>query len=211
VIGLDKSYEQTGEGEKEFSLVNGAGTVNIVIENRHGSIYLLDELHQSEDWESKISRKVEVLLKDKIIPTLENLTAENAPKIQKQIRKAGEKLSKIEINIPNIENKVKKTLDQVSESITVNLDDNAEDIEKYKKVAIDKVNKAWENISDFVAHKKPAGVRPADEPSQATGKSKDKNKDVNERSRLKILELLEKGTITTEEAEKLLKALNGGE
>ncbi len=206
IIGLDKSYEQKGEGEKEFKLVNGSGSVTIEIANRQGAIILLDELHQHEELESKVSRKIEILLKEKIIPSLESMTSENAPRIRRQIRKAGEKLSRIEINIPDIENKIKKVLNQVSETISTTLEDNAEDIEKYKDTAINKVNKTWDNISDYVAKKK-SDVE--DELSKAGGHlKKEQAQEVNERSKLKILELLEKGTITPEDAEKLLKALN---
>lgn len=73
-IGLDKEYEQKGHGQKEFKLTNGSGKVEISAENYHGGINILDELHKSESAEGKISHKVEVLLKDKIIPTIENLT-----------------------------------------------------------------------------------------------------------------------------------------
>ena len=114
----------------------------------------MDKMHRDEDMESKVTHKIEVLLKEKIIHTLENLTTENAPKIKKQIDKMAEKLSNIEIDIPDIEDKVKNIISSISESITVKYDDNAEDIEKYKDAAIDKVNKTWENISDYVAQKK---------------------------------------------------------
>lgn len=192
-IGLDKEYEQKGHGQKEFKLTNGSGKVEISAENYHGGINILDELHKSESAEGKISHKVEVLLKDKIIPTIENLTNENAPKVEKQIRKVGEKLSKIEINIPDIEDKIKNVINQVTESIHTNLEENADDIENIKNTAINSVNKTFDNISNSIK-------------SQA--KTNDERKDsVDERSRLKILELLEKGKINPDEAERLLKAL----
>ena len=206
MIGLDKDYEQKGEGEKEFKIVNGAGSVEINIENHHGSIILLDEIHAKEDIESKVSRKIETILKSKVIPTIEKLTKENAPKIQKQLHKAGEKLSKIEINIPEIETKVKNTLDQVSETIKVTLDENADDIEKYKDMAIDKVNKTIDNVTDFVTGQKEKAETEHEKPKSTMREKQAKN--VEERSKLKILELLEIGKITPQEAEKLLKALN---
>jgi len=208
MIGLDKSYEQSGDDKKEFKLVNGSGSVNIDIESKLGGILLMDKMHRQEDLEGKFSHKIEVLLKEKIIPTLENLTAENAPKIQKKINKMNEKLSNIEIDIPDIEDKVKNILSQISETITVTLDDSAEDIEKYKDAAINKVNKSWDNISDYVAKKK--GDVESEINKQSGNIKKNKEEEVKERSRLKILELLEQGKITPDDAEKLLRALNGG-
>jgi len=208
MIGLDKSYEQSGDDEKEFKLVNGSGSVKIDIESKLGGILLMDKMHHHEDLEGKVSHKIEVLLKEKIIPTLENLTKENAPKIQKKINKLAEKLSNIEIDIPDIEDKLKNIVSQISDTITVTIDDNAEDIEKYKDVAINKVNKTWDNISDYVAKKK-SDVE--SEINKQTGNiKKNKEEDVKERSRMKILELLEQGKITPDDAEKLLRALNGG-
>ncbi|MCF7920106.1 MAG: DUF4097 domain-containing protein [Candidatus Cloacimonetes bacterium] len=193
-IGLDKSYEMQGDGQKEYSLTNGSGSVIIDIENSHGNINILDELHHSEKMDSQISHKIEILFKEKIIPTLENLTAENAPKVQEKLRKAGEKLSKLEINIPDIEIKIKKALNSVSDSLNHAWDDNAEDIDKFKDSAINTVNKTWENIS--------GGWKDNREKAQEA-----RTETVQDRSRLKILELLEKGKITPDEAEKLLKAL----
>ncbi|MCF7911289.1 MAG: hypothetical protein K9M99_02075 [Candidatus Cloacimonetes bacterium] len=207
MIGLDKSYEQSGDGEKEFTLLNGSGSVNIDVESQTGSILLMDELHVDADVEGKMSRKVEILLKEKIIPALETLTAENAPKIQKQINKMGEKLSKINIDIPEIEGRIKEVLNNISETINLTLEENSEDIEKYKDVAINKVNKTMENISDFVAKKK--NDVESELSKQAGNLKKDKAEEVMERSKLKILELLEQGKITPQEAEKLLQALSG--
>jgi F0F1-type ATP synthase membrane subunit b/b' len=205
VLGLDKSYEQKGEGAKEFTLVNGSGKVGINVENSLGAIMLLDSLHQQEDIEGKISRKVEILLKEKLLPGLENLTKENAPKIQKQLNKVGEKLSKIELDLPDLESKIKRAINQVTETISVNLEESGEDIEHYKDVAMEKVNRTLENIGGFVSKKK-ADVE--EEVSKAGKKYyKDHSSAVMERSRLKILELLESGKITPDEAEKLLKAL----
>ena len=168
----------------------------------------MDKMHRQEDLEGKVSHKIEVLLKEKIIPTLENLTAENAPKIQKKINKMSEKLSNIEIDIPDIEEKVKNILSQISDTMTITLDDNTEeDIEKYKDAAINKVNKSWDNISDYVAQKKSdveTGIN-----KQSGNIKKNKEEEVNERSRMKILELLEQGKITPDDAEKLIRALNG--
>jgi len=206
MIGLDKNYEKSGDDEKEFKLVNGSGSVKIDIESKMGGILLMDKMHRDENMEGKVSRKIEVLLKEKIIPTLENLTKENAPKIQKKINKLSEKLSNIEIDIPDIEDKVKNIINHISDSITVTLDDNAEDIEKYKDAAINKVNKTWDNISDYVAKKKSdveTGI------NKQSGNIKKNKEEVNERSRMKILELLEQGKITPDDAEKLIRALNG--
>jgi hypothetical protein len=77
-------------------------------------------------------------------------------------------------------------------------DENVEDIDKFKDSAIHKVNKAWENISDNWKGYKDKVKEPKTDP-------------VQERSRLKILELLENGKITPDEAERLLKALGKGE
>jgi SHOCT-like domain len=206
MIGLDKSYEQRGDGEKEFTIVNGSGSVNIDIESQLGSILLMDELHIHADVEGKISRKVEAILKDKIIPTLESLTHENAPKIQKQINKMGERLSRINIDIPEIEGKIKDVINSISDTINVNLAENSEDIEKYKDAAINKVNMTMENISEFVAKKK-SDVE-SELGKQAGNLKKDKAEEVMERSKLKILELLEQGKINPQEAERLLKALS---
>jgi hypothetical protein len=197
-IGLDKSYETKGDGEKEYTITNGSASVEIEVENRHGSINILDELHRKEKPEGWISHKIEMLLKDKVIPTIETLTAENAPKVQKQIRKAGEKLSKLEIDIPDIELKIKKALNQVSESINTNFGENSEDIEKMKDSAINKVNKAWDNISGSW--------------KETHDKAKeDKAETIQDRSRMKILELLEKEKISPDEAERLLRALGNKE
>lgn len=207
MIGLDKSYEQTGDGEKEFKLINGSGSVNIDVESKIGGITLIDNLHAHEDINGKVSRKIEALLKEKIIPTLENLTAENAPKIQKKLNKIGEKLSNIDIDIPELEGKIQNIISQISNSIHTSVGDSAEDIEKYKDVAIDKVNKTWENISDYVAKKK-SDVE-SEISKQSGNMSKNKSEEVKERSKMKILELLEQGKITPDDAEKLLRALNG--
>jgi hypothetical protein len=168
--------------------------VIINVKNRFGNINILDELHRMEGHEGWVAQKVEKVLKEKLIPTIETLTSENAPRVQKKLRKLGEKLNKLEIDIPDIEFKIKKALNQVSDSINVNLEENADEIEKMKDTAIDRVNKVWENIS--------GGWK---DPQQD---KKKKNTDtVEERSRLKILELLENGKITPDEAERLLKAL----
>jgi len=189
-MGLSGDYENRTEDEfKVFEMVKGSGKVDIKVENEHGSIRLIPNKQEFKEFDISF-------VGDILEGALPSISKEKMDKMKKKLDKVKikmenlnlpdmSKLPDIEKIVEKVETEVKKVMNKMGE----------EDFLKEKATQI-KVE-----ISDAVGkvHKKMVE-------KELSPKEKSV---VDERSRIKILELLEKGIINAEEAERLINAMEG--
>lgn len=189
-MGLSGHYENRTEEEyKIFEMVKGSGKVDIKVENEHGSIRLIPNKQEFKEFDISF-------VGDILEGALPSISKEKMDKVKKKLDKVKikmenlnlpdmSKLPDIEKIVEKVESEMKKAMGKVS---------NEEFIKE--KAAQIKVE-----ISDVVGkvHKKMVE-------KELSPKEKS---EVDERSRIKILELLEKGIINAEEAERLINAMEG--
>ncbi len=182
-VGISGDYNQDVEdGIKRLEMVRGSGTATIKAKTVMGSI-ILSDTHRVK---TEYSPSFDI---DSVIDDLMSyIPSDKLDKVSQQMEKVKEKIRNI--NLPDFEKKVESSLKKVEETIQneLNKESNKEAFVKVKaniKQATDKLHEKFKT-----------------QKHQEKADSTDRNK-----SRLKILQLLEDGKITAEEAEKLLKAV----
>lgn len=195
-VALDGDYEQLNEdGFKGIEMVRGAAKVDIDVKNLHGSIVITNKKLGSSQGITipNISEIFDSVLNEIPDETTRLKVEDKIKKAQEQLKKAHGQLSKIKI--ADVESVVNDALSGIKTEVSTIIHDLSSD--DFKKKAETTINTSFTKVMDAV--KNVVKDRPVSESAK---------REVDERSRMKILDLLEKGTITAEEAERLLKAMD---
>jgi len=182
-IGLDGDYDRKKDDEgQRIEMVKGSGKVKIEAKNQLGSIQIMKEPLQKDvhmDFSS---------FGDNISDIFDNIPFDECMKKSKEAMKQVKKSFKNKnFDFSNTFENAMDTLEKNKDKIKAKIDEeikdkkHAEELKKKFKEAIESVKEAF--------HKREG------------------EKDSMSESRMKILDMLEKGTITPDEAERLIKAL----
>ncbi len=187
-VGLKGDHDGINKGinvrdEKNLNMVKGAGTVKIVVENEYGTIRLVDTAKSKKTFDFSF-------VSDIMDKSLKNVPEEYSETVKKGLESAREAIKNIEIPdvsviMTEVQNKMKDVVDKFSNS-------------EFKEQAEDKINEGFSKVVQEVHER----VKDRD----LTDNEQDK---VDDRSRLKILQMLADGKITADEAEKLITAMEG--
>ena len=187
-VGLKGNHDGLNEGinigdEKNLNMVKGAGTVKIVAENEYGSIRLVDTAKSKKTFDFSF-------VSDIMDKSLKNVPDEYAETVKKGLESAREAIKNIDIPdvsviMTEVQDKMKDVMEKFSSS-------------DFKEQTEEKIN---EGISKVVQE-----VQERVKDRDLTDNERTK---VDERSRLKILQMLADGKITADEAEKLITAMEG--
>lgn len=195
-VALDGDYEQiTEDGFKGIEMLRGAAKVDIDVKNLHGSIVVTNKKIGSSQGVNipNISEIFDSVLNEIPDDSTRQKVEEKIKKAQEQLKKAQEQLSKIKLT--DVEAVVNDALKGIKTEVNTIIHDLSSD--DFKKKAETTINTSFTKVVDAV--KNVVKDRPISDSAR---------REVDERSRMKILELLENGTITAEEAERLLKAMD---
>ena len=187
-VGLKGNYDGLNEGlnigdEKNLNMVKRAGTVKIVAENEYGSIRLVDTVKSKKTFDFSF-------VSDIMDKSLKNVPEEYSETVKKGLESAREAIKNIDIPdvsviMTEVQDKMKDVMEKFSSS-------------EFKEQTEEKIN---EGISKVVQE-----VHERVKDRDLTDNERNK---VDERSRLKILQMLADGKITADEAEKLITAMEG--
>jgi hypothetical protein len=179
-IGLKGEYDgESDSTSKIIEMTQGAGTVAIKVQNKQGSINIMPA-NKGFGYSHHFDF-------DFITNTLDNvldiIPQEYRKKAQQDFNKTKEKLQNIDLgkisgNVETALNEVKDELDKFAQKVSES---------KFQEDLKQKVRQGVQKVK--------------------TNLSSSSRKEVDERSRLKILQLLEDGKITPDEAERLLAAI----
>jgi hypothetical protein len=189
-VGLEGNYDRRQEGNTHIiEMVKGSGKVEIFVKNRHGSISFMNNPIKDGKFKfdmSHISKAMDNAMKH--IPD-EYCDKE---KILRKMEKAKKKLKNIKI--PDMKSVMTEVMTDVQDEMKNVYKDFS--TEEFKEKAEQEINEGISMVMGKVQEKvKDQSV------------SEQEKREVNERSRLKILQMLSDGKITADEAEKLLKAM----
>ncbi len=187
-VGLKGDYNGLEQGlnignEKKLNMVQGSGKVEISAKNQMGSINLMNHPMKGGNFKFDMSFMSDIM---------DNIPEEyfDKKKIIKKIEKAQKKIKNI--NMPDMKNIMTEVMEDVQ--------DNIKNI--YTTVSSEEFQeKVEEKISD--------GISKVMEKAKEQSLSEQEQNEVDERSRLKILQMLADGKITADEAEKLIAAMEG--
>jgi hypothetical protein len=180
---LEGIQDVNNENKKAVNIQRGSGNVKIYIKNENGSINIVkDSKHRSYQFGFEM-KDVSKILEDAMtnIPNEFDLT-----KVNESIEKAKKTVENS--SFPDINLIVKTAMKRIKKEINENKTKQTDLPEKVQR----KVNSVLEN---FVAKFEDLPL------------SEKQQEKVEERSRLKILQMLQDGKITADEAEKLMKTM----
>jgi len=187
-IGLKGNYDGLEKGhnigdKKKLNMVRGAGTVKIVAENEYGTIRLVDTAKSKKTFDFSF-------VSDIMDKSLKNVPEEYSESVKKGLESAREAIKNIEIPdvsviMTEVQDKMKGVMEKFSSS-------------EFKEQTEEKIN---EGISKV--------VQEVHERVKDRDLTKSERTKIDERSRLKILQMLADGKITADEAEKLITAMEG--
>jgi len=189
-MGLSGDYENRTEDEyKVFEMVKGSGKVEINVENEHGSIRLVPNKQEFKEFDISF-------VGDILEGALPSISKEKMEKVKKKLDKV--KIKMENLNLPDMSKlpDIEKIVDKVESEMKKVMGKLSDEESLKEKAAQIKVE-----ISDAVGKVHKKMVEKELTPKEKTA--------VDERSRIKILELLEKGIINAEEAERLINAMEG--
>ena len=191
-VGLKGDYDGLEEGlnignEKKLNMVQGSGKVEISAKNQMGSINLMNHPMKGGNFKFDMSFMSDIM---------DNIPEEyfDKRKIIKKIEKAKKKMRNI--NMPDMKNIMTEVMEDVQDNIknvytTVSSEEFQEKVEE-------KINDGISKVIEKVQEK-----------AKEQSLSEEERDEVDERSRLKILQMLADGKITADEAEKLITAMEG--
>jgi len=187
-VGLKGDYDGINEGlnigdEKNLNMVKGPGTVKIMAENEYGTIRLVDTAKSKTTFDLSF-------VGDIIDKSLKNVPGEYSETVKKGMEKARDTMKNIEIPdvseiMTEVQDKIKHVMNKFSSS-------------DFKEQTEEKINEGISKVVQEVHER----VKDRDLTDNEQYK-------VDERSRLKILQMLADGKITADEAEKLITAMEG--
>ncbi|MCD4817920.1 MAG: hypothetical protein K8S23_04450 [Candidatus Cloacimonetes bacterium] len=196
-VGLKGNYEKFKEdGQHCIHLVHDSGNVKIHAENENGSIRLVENLQKNHSYSynfdfNGFSDKMDNIL-DKIPDEAKKI------KVKKKLKKLENKLGNFNFhaNIPDFGHIIEEAMEGVPEEIENQLKNI--DFSKFGKKQSKKLRKKIHIVTDKI------------QDSLENQKLNDEEREVvDERSRKKIFELLEQGKINADEAERLIRAMEG--
>ena len=194
-IGIPDDYDQhTKDEAKIVEIVRGAAKVDITVNNQSGSIVITNKksaINQAIILPD-ISEVFSSVLQEIPDEKTRDMVEVKLKKAQEKLKAAQNRFSKIQLS--DVETVVNDALEGIKTEVTTILHDVSSDT--FKKKAETTINSNISKVVDAVQHVvKDRDVSPAT------------RQKVDERSRLKILELLEAGKISADDAERLLKAM----
>ncbi|NQT64959.1 MAG: hypothetical protein HQ554_02160, partial [FCB group bacterium] len=179
-VGLKGDYDGINDGinigdEKNLNMVKGAGTVKIMAENEYGTIRLVDTARSKKTFDFSF-------VSDIMDKSFKNVPEEYSETVKKGMEKAKDAMKNIEI--PNV-NEIMADVQDKMKGVFAKFSSD-----EFKEQAEEKIN---EGISKVVQE-----VHERVKDRDLTDNEQTK---VDERSRLKILQMLADGKITADEAE----------
>ncbi|MFC1898245.1 hypothetical protein ACFLYJ_01610 [Candidatus Cloacimonadota bacterium] len=188
-ISLPGDYERKQTDDKHIlELTKGSGNVKITAKNELGSINLLNQAGKQFDFDTeKISH-----IFDNVIDRLPEDIEIDTEKIKAKLERAKEKLKNVKLpDLPKLQIQIDKAMNDVNKEMkNIKMDIRLDDI----------MEKADEAISK--------AVNVVKDKFSSSEMTEDETQEVNKRSKRKILEMLQDGKITVDEAEELIKAMN---
>ena len=195
-VGLEGNYDRRKEGNMQIlEMVRESGNVEISTKNRNGSIHFVKNPDQTFGVNFDFSS-----ISDTLDKVLDNVPQEiDKEKIRHRIEKAKEKIKGIKINIPDVSNIAQDAMKGVQEEISGIFTEEMKDKIKENKNREKTAEKMNQKINKVMTKIKTA--------FETHGHSEKHDEKVDEINRLKILQMLQDGKITSDEAERLIKAL----
>ncbi|HEX37646.1 MAG TPA: hypothetical protein ENG70_02145 [Candidatus Cloacimonetes bacterium] len=189
-VGIKGEYDRKKDDDTQIlEMIRGSGNVKIEIKNQNGSIQLMkDPLQKDVQFNlSELGENLEHIFEE--IPFEEGM------------EKAKEALKNVKHHFKNMQFDFSKNFEKMMNNIEVNkekikakIDSEIKDKKRAEEIR-NTFKETFESLKEAFYKKK----QEKEEASQS--------KEEMSQSRLKILELLEKGTITPDEAERLLNAI----
>ncbi len=216
--------------ENKYTIKSGDGNTRINVKTENGSIrlnsdghinldfiklkldQLKDDINNSKSFDDK--EDVQKLLNNIIDYLNKNLNSINEEKVKDAVKHAIDKLKQVveDFDVEGAKNKVTETVEEISSNIYKDLSDIAKQVKDKieREFPREKIrmqfNDQMENVFDKHSFKKM--FEPLKKMKHFHFDLNEKEKqEVSERSRMKILEMLEAGKITSDDAERLLKAI----
>ncbi|HHE38295.1 MAG TPA: hypothetical protein ENL20_06955 [Candidatus Cloacimonetes bacterium] len=194
-IGLEGNYDRKTDNDIHIiEMIKESGNVEITAKNENGSIRIMKNPHHGKYHGMGAGFNFDLSgISDILDGVVEKIPDDiNTEKIKIKIEKAKDKLKNVKIPDVSmiIENVMTGVQKEINESISKELN-NEKAKETMEKVKI-KIEKAMNKVQEKFTS------------SELSEKEK---QEVDERSRLKILQMLQDGKITADEAERLLKAM----
>ncbi|MFO8144646.1 MAG: DUF4097 family beta strand repeat-containing protein [Candidatus Syntrophosphaera sp.] len=203
-----------GEGNNKIRVKTENGPIKLSTDGQTDLGYIKMKINEMKD---AINKAVKPEDKEKLEKILETLTARvekavgsiTEEKVKDSLTKALDKLKAIVENfdVQDTKDKVVKSVDQIGDEVTDVLKVFIRKVkEPFQESAGESghLRREMDSLKDYIGQVIDSTLAKA----QAKGTSGAEKQAVDERSRTKILEMLESGKITAEEAERLLKAIS---
>ena len=199
-----------GEGTSQIKAISDNGTIKINAENRLNLDFVMNKLEQIKIALQKVNSEAE---KQKVVEMVNKITTYinrladsiKEEKIKEKITSATSKLKDLVVNFDFREtnDKVIKSVEDIGSQIQDAFKEGIKNI----KESVDDLKKHRFHTESVAAYVKKILDSPQIKPYLGGEYKKKEKEDIADRSRIKILEMLEAGKITAEEAERLLKAI----
>mgnify|MGYP000880659634 FL=1 len=199
-----------GEGTSQIKAISENGTIKINAENRLNLDFVMNKLEQIKIALQKVNSEAE---KQKVVEMVNKITTYinrladsiKEEKIKEKITSATSKLKDLVVNFDFREtnDKVIKSVEDIGSQIQDAFKEGIKNI----KESVDDLKKHRFHTESVAAYVKKILDSPQIKPYLGGEHKKKEKENIADRSRIKILEMLEAGKITAEEAERLLKAI----
>ncbi|HOS08029.1 MAG TPA: DUF4097 family beta strand repeat-containing protein [Candidatus Cloacimonas acidaminovorans] len=199
-----------GEGTSQIKAISDNGTIKINAENRLNLDFVMNKLEQIKIALQKVNSEAE---KQKVVEMVNKITTYinrladsiKEEKIKEKITSATSKLKDLVVNFDFREtnDKVIKSVEDIGSQIQDAFKEGIKNI----KESVDDLKKHRFHTESVAAYVKKILDSPQIKPYLGGEHKKKEKENIADRSRIKILEMLEAGKITAEEAERLLKAI----
>lgn len=199
-----------GEGTSQIKAISDNGTIKINAENRLNLDFVMNKLEQIKIALQKVNSEAE---KQKVVEMVNKITTYinrladsiKEEKVKEKITSATSKLKDLVVNFDFREtnDKVIKSVEDIGSQIQDAFKEGIKNI----KESVDDLKKHRFHTESVAAYVKKILDSPQIKPYLGGEHKKKEKENIADRSRIKILEMLEAGKITAEEAERLLKAI----
>ena len=199
-----------GEGTSQIKAISENGTIKINAENRLNLDFVMNKLEQIKIALQKVNSEAE---KQKVVEMVNKITTYinrladsiKEEKIKEKITSATSKLKDLVVNFDFREtnDKVIKSVEDIGSQTQDAFKEGIKNI----KESVDDLKKHRFHTESVAAYVKKILDSPQIKPYLGGEHKKKEKENIADRSRIKILEMLEAGKITAEEAERLLKAI----
>jgi DUF4097 and DUF4098 domain-containing protein YvlB len=213
---------EVGDSALKISLTTENGMIKISSSDMIGGDffkgkleYIKEMLKDNSEAGIKETHKIIGQLLASLTKMLEKVKDED---IREKIEKALALLKswKAKINDPEVKDNIKDTFDNVSQEVGIAIQEALKATqeamiaakEKYKEEFKPQFDKHFDKGREFFKHFKGFSIPPIPPIAPRTPQGEVRKEAMQEKARMKILEMLEAGKITADEAEKLLKAIH---